>query len=53
MIPLGDTEVGIGVAGLTLGVAALAVLGLFVCAGISFHRSRAWKISFWCSPTVC
>ena len=53
----GDTfgafVVDTGVAGLALGVAALPMLGIFVCVGIGFHRSRVWQISSWCSSIVC
>ena len=53
LIPLRAFGVGNGVTGLALGVAALPVLGVFVCVGIGFHQSRVWQISFWCSPIVC
>ena len=53
VIPLGAFVVGTGVAGLALGVAAMPVLGVFLCVGIGFRRSRVWQISFWCSPIVC
>ena len=53
VIPLGTFGVGTGVAGLALGVAALPVLGVFVCVGIDFHQSRVWQISFLCSPIIC
>ena len=50
---LGAIGVGTGVAGLAFGVAAVAVLGVFVCVAIDFHQPRVWQISFWCSPIVC
>ena len=39
--------------GVGTGVAALPVMGVFVCVGIGLHQSRVWQISFWCSPIVC
>ena len=39
--------------GVNTGVAALPVLGVFVCVGIGFCQSRVWQIRFWCSPIVC
>ena len=53
MTPLGAFGVSTEVAGLALEVAALPVLGVSTCAGIGFHWSRVWQISFWCSPIVC
>ena len=53
VIPLGPFGVNTGLTGLALRVAALPVLGVFVCVGIGFHRSGVWKICFWCSPIVC
>ena len=50
VIPLGAFGVDTGLAGLTLGVAALPVLGVFVSMGICFSQSRMWQISFWCHP---
>ena len=39
--------------GVGTGVAALPVMGVFVCVGIGLHQSRVWQISLWCSPIVC
>ena len=52
VILLGAFGVGTGVVGLALRVTAVPVLGMFVCVGIGFRRSRVWQISFWCSPIV-
>ena len=54
VIHLGVFGVGTEVAGLVLGGgAALPVLGVFLCAGIGFHRSRVSQMSFWYSPILC
>ena len=39
--------------GVGTGVAALPVVGVFVCVVIGLHQSRVWQIRFWCSPIVC
>ena len=43
MMPLGPF-------GVALGVAALPVMGLFVCVGIGLHQSRVWQITFGVHP---
>ena len=48
-----DMMMPLGPFGGALGVAALPVMGVFVCVRIGLHQSKVWQISFWCSPIVC
>ena len=49
-----DTVIPLGAFGLGTGVAALPVLGVFVCVGIGFRQSRVCVAAkFWCSPIIC
>ena len=48
-----DMMMPLGPFGVALGVAALPVMGVFVCVGIGLHQSRVWQISFWYPPIIC